>query len=131
MWFVGLIGLLVMVMMIAWIFYTLARDGIDAQMLTFESEPSQGWHYWESTYRNEALRYNAVPIVITTFVIGTLVWEAGRTIIRIYSCFINNDVGHIEQSASSPVIEDTEQIAGTDRHQHNKLEPTTLLPRRR
>jgi multidrug efflux pump subunit AcrB len=108
-WFAVQIGLFVLVVMIAWFFYTIVRDGISAQMMTFESEPSQGWEYWRSMYRNEALRGWAAPMVFTALVLGTLVWGAGRTVMKIYSCFPDDEDDQAEQSANSPIIQESEQ----------------------
>ena len=128
-WLVMQVCMLVLVFMISWFLYTIVRDGISAQMMTFESEPSQGWEYWHSKYRNEALRGWAVPILVAAIIIGTLVYGAIRTAIKIYHSWQSDEDesagpgsldilpdGEIRRHPAPPIIQETEQgIAPNDR----------------
>jgi hypothetical protein len=39
----------------AWTAYNLTYDGISAQMMGFEREPSQGWAYWRWFYLRRSM----------------------------------------------------------------------------
>lgn len=117
-WFVLQIGLFMLVVIFAWFFFTIVRDGISAQMMIFESDPYQGLDYWRSKYRNETLRGWAVPMVITAIALVALAWGTVKTAIKIRSCFPGAGDGFIHPGSSNEQPESqnqpTEQSGSSD-----------------
>jgi len=92
LWLLFQVGLMVQLLLISWFLYTVVRDGISDKLMTFESEPSQGWDYWRDQYRNAALRGWAVPMAIAAMAFVALAWLIRSTAHEIRACFTNSDI---------------------------------------
>ena len=90
-WLLFLLVLFLLVAVMTWFLYTVVSDGISAKMMTFESEPVEGYDYWRSNYRNAALKGWAIPMVIAALVLGYLAWRVVTTAKRILSCISGKD----------------------------------------
>ena len=82
-WFVIQIILICAVLLSAWFVGGIISDGIDSKLMTFESEPKEGWDYWRSKYRAEAIKGWAIPAIIVTGVFGWLAVAVCKSLMRI------------------------------------------------
>ncbi|MDA7519318.1 hypothetical protein N9972_01235 [bacterium] len=87
-WLVFLLGLLLVLIgvtvAVSLFCFSIVSEGIDAQLMTFESEPAQGWDYWVLKHQKEAIKSWTIPMLLaagTLFLLLQLCWKTLRSIV--------------------------------------------------
>lgn len=64
----------IFIVFLSWFVYNLMSDGLAANMMRFESEPSQGWDYWRWYFIKHSLGGVFVAAAIILALAGLVMW---------------------------------------------------------
>lgn len=74
----------VLLLVCTWFVVEMVRDGISARMMTFESEPQEGWDYWRWYYIKRTLFDNLTTWGVFAALWAFLCWGWIRLLKRLF-----------------------------------------------
>ena len=107
-WLVFRLGLLAfasaVVVAVSLFGFSIVSEGIDAKLMTFESEPAQGWGYWERKHQIDALKGWAIPLLLAAGALFILLRSCYKTIRSIVAALTNHQAEQDDAGKPDPAV---------------------------